>query len=259
MTPSQSTLFPHVLVCFFSPDSASLKWDKKSYFIIQHVWSESVWLPTCTSTTHCTCTSQRDIDDEWLGIRTTRVYIVLLLFGAMVLVTDSALTRRTRTVIMKTPSIDTFEQLISVHADTLICPCSKPTIPHEQIYIFRSPHLHPVSDTDCLHIFLHCLVGTRSHFERWRIVAYICLLQICSSPFLKPVWLDGYFKINFADPNETISLLENDFRANGAKIFHLLSIVCQWINDTITSAQSIFIRDELVTIQTISSMLSSDM
>lgn len=78
--------------------------------------------------------------------------------------------------------------------------------------------------------------------------------KICTSVFLDPVWLDGYFTINFANQSETLSLPGEDFRRDGLYKFYNLYSLCQLANSTIAMAQAVFVADEFITAQALPRM-----
>jgi hypothetical protein len=72
--------------------------------------------------------------------------------------------------------------------------------------------------------------------------------------FLQSVWLDGYFTMNFANSSEIPSLPEDDFRYIGLYVFYNLLSLCQIASNTIDMATAVFVPDEFVTAQAVSSI-----
>ena len=84
------------------------------------------------------------MNDQRLGIRATRVYVILLVISLIVMTFYSSLTVYTRFITVPTPSRVTFEQLQSLNQLTLTCRCTQVVMPHERIMDISYPQYHQV-------------------------------------------------------------------------------------------------------------------
>jgi hypothetical protein len=77
------------------------------------------------------------------GHLATRLYIILLILGFVVLFINTAIKPEILTKTIANPSFDTFNDLFRDHSDTLQCPCSSISTTYDQ-FIEISPIFHQV-------------------------------------------------------------------------------------------------------------------
>ena len=87
-----------------------------------------------------------DIQNE---IYSTRLYILFLTIGIIILVVYVSISVHIRTMTVFKPSIDQYEQLFARYPSTLICPCSQFSIFHSEIVTIQ-PYYHQI----CSKIFI---------------------------------------------------------------------------------------------------------
>ena len=73
--------------------------------------------------------------------------------------------------------------------------------------------------------------------------------QVCSSAFIQPTWLDGYFTIKFPNASRVPNLIDIDFRVEGKRAFTSFANYCTLAVAVVYSAQDIFLKNEFVTTQ----------
>lgn len=87
----------------------------------------------------------------------------------------------------------------------------------------------------------------------------VLFCQICSSMFLQPVWLDGYFSRHFANASSGPPVAMFDFRISGYYVFSSLQTYCQLAVVTVVNAQTVFIQEQFVSAQALSSKYHSQL
>jgi hypothetical protein len=78
-----------------------------------------------------------------LGRLTTRLYIVLLIIGYLILILRTIFQPRILTKTVDKPTLMTYNHLMLDHSDTLQCPCSLISSMYER-YITIEPTFHQV-------------------------------------------------------------------------------------------------------------------
>ena len=91
----------------------------------------------------------------------TRLNLIGLTAALLILVLVRTFSPQTTTVVVQSPSIARFEQLINQYPSTLSCPCSQVIVPYRAFLSF-SPQYH----------------------------------QVCSSDFISSAWISGLFSLN---------------------------------------------------------------
>ena len=89
-------------------------------------------------------TNQKQIRRE---IITTRIYLILLPTILTILIVYSAQKELYHTVQVNNPSIDTYQRLLKDSSNTLLCPCSRLSVPYST-FVKLTPHFHPVCSSD---------------------------------------------------------------------------------------------------------------
>ena len=154
--------------------------------------------------------SSDDPEEERAGILATRLYLIFLLIGLLILGFYTSLALRTQMRTIDDPPLDTFEELHFLHASTLICPCTNFSMSHARIMSI-APRYH----------------------------------QICSSQFLEDYWLSYFGRVE--KEKDTVAFLALDFRILGQSFFDLTRIFCQTSKQTVHDALRVFRSDRLVT------------
>ena len=144
----------------------------------------------------------------------TRLYLLVLVSSAFVLIVYTGLLDEpTQTKTIQTPSVATFQALLSKYLQ-LSCPCSKLAVPYSR---FLS-----------IHVSYH---------------------QICSSDFVSSTWLNrvmgyaGYDNVSRLYPDTA------DFRRQAVTHFELIRLFCQLADETINDALQTFARSQLISPQ----------
>lgn len=138
------------------------------------------------------------------GFYSTRLYILLLILGLIILFFYSSISTQIRSITIKSPSSDVYQQLSQQYLSTLTCPCSQISIKYSSIIDINAT--------------LH---------------------QICSSGFVKDdVWLlynsnlaGSFLLIDFRTIGmasfrilQKICLLSNETISNGIAVFNNLEL-----------------------------------
>jgi hypothetical protein len=155
--------------------------------------------------------SSDDPAEERVGILATRLYMIFLLIGLLILGVYTSLALRTQMRTIDNPSLDKFEELNSLHASTLSCPCTNFSMSHSRIMSI-APQYH----------------------------------QICSSQFLEDYWLSYFDRVE--KDMGTLELIALDFRVLGQSFFDLMRIFCQTSNQTVRDATRVFRTMRLATV-----------
>ncbi|CAF4170082.1 unnamed protein product, partial [Adineta steineri] len=158
--------------------------------------------------------NENDLEEQHVGIIATRLYILFLFCGILVLAFYTSLTVRTQTITITSPSLEQFETLESRYS-TLVCLCSRFSMSYNRI-MSVSPIYH----------------------------------QICSSELLQESWL-LYFELKEIQINTTLFLV-TDFRYGGRSFFDLTRVLCKTAHETVENAIHLFRSRRLVTTHTLS-------
>lgn len=81
------------------------------------------------------------------GLYATRIYILLLSCGVLILIFYSSVNVRTRIDQISQPSLNEYEQLYLHYSSTLVCPCTHLSIPYSTIIDIK-PYFHQVCSSD---------------------------------------------------------------------------------------------------------------
>jgi hypothetical protein len=154
-------------------------------------------------------------EEDREGIIATRLYILLLLIGLLIIVLYFCLMKHTQQNTILFPTQSQFEQLKSLHLSSLVCPCSRLSTSYAKI-MSVSPHYH----------------------------------QVCSSEFLQKYWLSYFGNVEL--DIENIGFITLDFRISGQSFFSLIKILCQTAKDIVEDALHVFQSNRLITIDTLS-------
>ena len=123
------------------------------------------------------------------GIYSTRVYVVLLCIGILVLTVYTSMTIRVQSITIENPTAEQFKQLQEQHPK-LSCPCQSPSTSYSSI-----------------------------------ITVKLVFHEVCSSAFIEnDVWMKYWPFISVNRSNADIYLY--DFRRTGATFFNLLQTFC---------------------------------
>lgn len=155
------------------------------------------------------------MEEQRVGIIATRLYILFLIIGFVILVFYTSLMKRTQTYTVISPSLTQFNKLQSLYSSTLVCLCSRFSMSYGRI-LSISPRYH----------------------------------QICSSEFIENSWL-SYFELKEINSSTTF-LTGVDFRISGQSFFSLIRDLCQLSKETVDNAIRLFRSRRLVTHNTLS-------
>ncbi|CAF1092079.1 unnamed protein product [Adineta steineri] len=164
---------------------------------------------------------ENDFEEQYVGIISTRFYILFLLIGFIILSFYTSLMKRTQTYTIDYPTLIEFNQLQSLYSSTLICSCSRFSMSYNRIMSI-SPRYH----------------------------------QICSSEFLEKTWL-SYFDLKEINSSTTL-FTGVDFRISGQSFFSLLRDLCKLSKETVNNAIRLFRSRRLVTLNTFSEIQFHD-
>jgi len=142
----------------------------------------------------------------------TRVYLVILLISISTITTYLILLREMATHIISKPSQSQYEEFVTSDLNALQCPCSYMSVPHSQFITIK----------------------TSFH-------------QVCSSDFVRDVWIDNLFYRDWS-----IQLQRSDIRNHGAAAFGLLSTLCTLSQTTIKNATDQFLDEVFISAQALS-------
>ncbi|CAF3763842.1 unnamed protein product [Rotaria sp. Silwood1] len=147
------------------------------------------------------------------GIYSTRIYIVLLGVGAIIMTVYSTTVQHSMSVIVQNPTLLQFEKLYQQYPSTLSCPCQHLSVMHSSIMT----------------------IWPRYH-------------QVCSSTFVQnDGWLK-YWPMTLIDANNTNSrdFPSNDFRVTGQAFFQQLQTFCSLATEILANAVEKFNRTNFV-------------
>ena len=157
---------------------------------------------------------RKTLIDVTHGIYSTRVYIVLLSIGVLILTVYSFITMHIKNVTIHNPTFKQFEQLQPQNA-TLSCPCQHFSMPLSSV-ITVQPIFH----------------------------------EVCSSSFVdNNGWLK-YWPLISINKSEPI-IYAFDFRQSGARFFKLLQAFCHVTTELVTNAVNTFGSIQLFSTQAI--------
>lgn len=142
----------------------------------------------------------------------TRVYIPILFIGLCSITIYTSLLTETSNITVSYPSQSEYQRLSKVYFDTLQCPCS-------QISVLQNEF---ITITNTYH-------------------------QVCSSDFIKDIWLQCML-----GDQEWFDRYEADLRGRGASYFLFLSLLCTLSQRTVNSAIDEFLNSAFVNAQMIS-------
>ena len=153
------------------------------------------------------------LSDVKQKIWATRIYLLFLLAGIVILTIYSSVTLHTKSITIHNPSRNQFEQIYEEYPLTLYCPCTYLSTPYSN-FITIQPRFH----------------------------------QICSSDFIREdKWL-LYF--DFVPLNSSLTdypFFSLDFRdAAGLSIFRVMKVLCEFANTTVTNAITLFNNTQFV-------------
>lgn len=95
-----------------------------------------------------------------MAIQSTRIYIVVLTTGIVVIAFYSSLTNYSRSIEISNPSRAIFEHLHSLYPLTLTCACTQLAMPQKQILTIMPPRFHQVTQ---YHISYVCKIEQIQH------------------------------------------------------------------------------------------------
>ena len=147
------------------------------------------------------------------GIYATRLYLFLLVASIAVLVSYASISVRVQSMTVYQPSLSEYNQLYVQYPLTLVCPCTRLSLPYASIISIK-PRYH----------------------------------QVCSSDFIKDdVWI-LYFNL---PANIIFSIY--DFRSGGIHMFSILQTLCKMANETVMNELAVFNDTKFVTARVLSS------
>ena len=143
----------------------------------------------------------------------TRICLFLLLIGVVILTIYSSVISRSKTIVIDHPSRDQFEELYAKYPLTLSCPCTHVSTPYSAMISIR-PRYH----------------------------------QICTSDFIREdKWLIYFQMIYYSAFIQNFSYHSLDFRFDpGSSLFRIMRILCQFANETVTSALIVFNNTQFI-------------
>lgn len=158
-----------------------------------------------------------DLDEQYIGIISTRLYILLLFLGLISLVFCTSFLKRLQTITVHLPTIDEFERLNSLYKSSLVCTCTHHSLSYGRIVSF-TPRYH----------------------------------QICTSEFLQETWL-SYFNLEDVYHQVNVTpMLNIDFRISGRSFFSFVDALCREARQTVDNSIYSFRYHRLVTVSTLS-------
>ena len=152
--------------------------------------------------------SMRLSDQLWA----TRIYAGLLTISIVILLFFTGLKEQTHIVTVLSPSPSTFDRLVETYPSTLVCPCSKISIPYRSFLSF-APHYH----------------------------------QVCSSGFVSSEWISSLFMMHSTDDYYPL-----DFRLVASTYFQALAYLCRISNRTVFDTLEQFLSTGVVSNQVLS-------
>ena len=147
------------------------------------------------------------------GIYATRLYVFLLAAGIVILVFYASISARVQSITVYHPSLSEYNQLYVQYPLTLVCPCTRLSLPYSSIISIK----------------------LRYH-------------QVCSSDFIR----DDVWMLYFNLPTNIIFSIY-DFRAEGIQMFSILQTLCKMANETVMNELAVFNDTQFVTAQVLSS------
>ena len=190
-----------------------IQWNQSANFlneIIQHTRQTILTLNLFPSD------NENDVEEHSIGVITTRLYILFLFSGIIVLAFCTSLFKHTQMHTIVSPTINEFERLHALYkGSNLACTCTHHSLSFGRI-VSISPRYHP----------------------------------ICSSQFVEQTWL-SYFDLQEIKENSTL-FLTIDFRLNGLSFFNFTDALCRTAKETVDNAIHSFRYRRFVTIHTLS-------
>jgi hypothetical protein len=154
--------------------------------------------------------NEDDTEEQYVGILATRLYILFLVLGLIILGFYTSLKERPQTYTVDDPTLIQYKELKSIYGSALVCPCSRFSMSYGRI-VSISPRYHPV----------------------------------CSSEFIGKSWL-SYFDLVELKSNTTF-FLGFDFRISGQSLFSIIRDLCHTAKETVDNAIRSFRSRRLVT------------
>ena len=151
----------------------------------------------------------------------TRLFFVLLTISTIASGFYTLLVRQSELITIENPSLSTYQQLYSDHADTLQCSCARQSISYGS-FLNVTFDLHQV-----------------------------CFSDLVSTPWLN--YLESFDPV--ALPSWIDSFSTQDFRTMGNSYFQLLAAFCSLTKGNIADAQSSFSSIQLVNARMLPSLL----
>ena len=146
-------------------------------------------------------------------IWSTRLYLLLLLLGTIILSIYSSVASHLQIITIDNPSRNQFEELYEQYSLTLSCPCTQLSTPYSKIMSVQ-PRFH----------------------------------QICASDFIRDdKWLSYFDLIPISKNLSVYPLYFLDFRLNaGRSLFRIMKALCGFANETVTNALKVFTDTQFV-------------
>ena len=156
---------------------------------------------------------KKRLSDVQHGIRSTRLYVLLLVVGMIIASLYSAVGRQTDTVTVNNPTEDQHEQLSNQSSIILSCPCRRLSMSYDS-FVSIEPRFH----------------------------------QVCSSAFVqREKWL-SYWPVLFVNGTRP-TFNPFDFRRAGSTFFSLLNEYCELSATTIANAVRAFNSTQFNSVQ----------
>lgn len=167
---------------------------------------------------------------------TTRIYLILLFIGIVVLLMFNSLSTQTLSINVSNPSINIYQDLQTLHSHTLRCPCTTMTIPYHE-FMSISPMLHPICTSDFItkewiSILKQIILGWSDQdwrnraFQQFTLLSALC--QFANETITNAInefMLDSFIVSNMFskdDFNVQIEKILDEFYASTIANFHYL-------------------------------------
>ena len=171
-------------------------------------------------------TVSRQPDAQRIGLLSTRMYIVSLVFAMLALSLFNGLGKTNFIQSEKILSIAHFEELYERHPTTISCPCQQIAIPRST-FVFLTPKHHQVRFTQNFNHFL-------SHV--------ILLIQICSSELVNTTWIVSLY--GYGSSAKNYNQLDRPLLS---KYFQIIKQFCEQAKETYVSMAPSFTKRTFVT------------
>jgi len=87
------------------------------------------------------------LSDVQNGIYSTRLYLILLITGIIILVFYVSISVRIQTAKINQPTLEQYKQLFAQYSSSIVCPCSRLSIPHSDILNIQTSY-HQICSSD---------------------------------------------------------------------------------------------------------------